>query len=238
MRQVLAIPTALRDASDAGRSYDVPLTDLIVYVGAAHRCTLARQAGTAPALSLAELKVLRAHAGIDAGAVLTDYRRAMEGQTDQLRLASVDMDAHAVTIGKLPTLTDDGRKLTVTVAKDAPNRDALKLQRAEQTMAQHARNLSTVLAGLSSLWRECVAAGIAVRALTLPSAKAKPGKRLESHASALIASDPGMLAQALKAALPGIDEATLGVIVALAAAKAKAATPATAPTALPAPVAG
>jgi hypothetical protein len=137
------------------------------------------------------------------------------------------MDAHAITVGKLPSLTDDGRKLTVTVAKDSPNRDALKLQRQEQTLAQHARNLASVTAGLSALWRECVAAGIAVRALTLPSAKAKPGKRLESHAAALMAADPGMLAQALKAL--GLPEAAIGIMLASMAAKAA---PVAAPVAL------
>lgn len=205
-------------------------------IGLALRAT----AGPDVRLTKTDVAFLRQWQESNSGDPLTSLREA------SILLAPIAKGARTLTLKReadatidLPrvtasTVSDDGRRMSVSIPKDTPATaiDTLKAERASAAQGHKALAWLDTLEILSAAWEKARARAVTWKVPTLKSGKAvTPGKRLESHAAALLAADEDKLKAVLVQL--GLPAESIGVILAKAAAT-RAASAASA-AALPAP---
>jgi hypothetical protein len=223
MPTVRTISPTLSTLTDKATAQAV--SESVAFVGLAVRTADARAAGKPVMLTKAEAVFLRSYVadGIDPLTALREAEtmlRVYDARTLAVEVSGPRIDVPRIKSGQTGA---DGRTLAVVVRKDMSEGDKSRALAARKDHTEGAKALALLdtLRMVRLAWDHARAASIGFAAVN-PERPVRVGKRVQAHGDALLSASPEVLATFLKSL--GLDDATAGMIVAVA--KAKAAAPA------------
>lgn len=206
------------------------VAESVAFVGLAVRTADARTAGQPVMLTKAEAMFLREYVGngIDPLAALREAEASLATYASEARTLAVAIDGPRIDVPRIKSgqTGADGRALAIVVRKDMSEADKSRAlsMRKDHTNGAKAMALLDTIRMVRIAWDHARAASIGFAAVN-PEKPVRVGKRVQAHGDALLSASPEVLATFLKGL--GLDDATAGMIVAVA--KAKQAAPAAAP---------